>query len=90
MNSAESATIIITGSRKFCQRGSNCDNAFLFVFIVDDKNKQKSVVTVGPHLTKGAKEKYYQGAEEFSFRDFGILMHYFKGSREHRRSQGTS
>ena len=40
----------------------------------------------------GAKEKYFQGAEEFSFRDFffffwgggGGLMHYFRGSREHR------
>ena len=32
----------------------------------------------------GAKEKYFQGAEEFSFRDLGISMHYFQGSREHR------
>ena len=32
----------------------------------------------------GAKEKYFQGAEEFSFRDFGRSMHYFQGSREHR------
>ena len=30
----------------------------------------------------GAKEKYYQGAEEFSFRDLGRSMHYFQGSRE--------
>ena len=32
----------------------------------------------------GAKVKYFQGAEEFSFRDLGISMHYFLGSREHR------
>ena len=24
-----------------------------------------------------AKEKYFQGAEEFSFRDLGTSMHYF-------------
>ena len=34
--------------------------------------------------TWGAKEKYFQGAEEFSFRDLGRSMHYFQGSREHR------
>ena len=27
--------------------------------------------------TWGAKKKYVQGAEEFSFRDFGRSMHYF-------------
>ena len=32
----------------------------------------------------GAKEKYFQGAEEFSFRDLGRSMHCFQGSREHR------
>ena len=32
----------------------------------------------------GAKEKYFQGAEEFSFWDFGRSVHYFQGSREHR------
>ena len=32
----------------------------------------------------GAKEKYFQGAEEFSFRTLGRSMHYFQGSREHR------
>ena len=32
----------------------------------------------------GAKSKYFQGAEEFSFRDLGRSMHYFQGSREHR------
>ena len=32
----------------------------------------------------GAKEKYFQGAEEFSFRDLGRTMHYFQGSWEHR------
>ena len=32
----------------------------------------------------GAKEKYFQGAEAFSFRDFERSMHYFQGSREHR------
>ena len=32
----------------------------------------------------GAKEKYFQGAEEFSFMDLGRSMHYFQGSREHR------
>ena len=31
----------------------------------------------------GAKEKYFQGAEEFSFRDLGRSMHYFQGSRKH-------
>ena len=29
-------------------------------------------------------EKYFQGAEEFSFRDLGRSMHYFQGSREQR------
>ena len=32
----------------------------------------------------GAKEKYFQGAEEFSFRDLGRSVHCFQGSREHR------
>ena len=32
----------------------------------------------------GAKEKYFQGDEEFSFRDLGRSMQYFQGSREHR------
>ena len=32
----------------------------------------------------GAKEKYFQGAEEFSFRDLGRSMHYFQGSKVHR------
>ena len=32
----------------------------------------------------GAKEKYFQGAEEFSFRDLRRSMHCFQGSREHR------
>ena len=36
----------------------------------------------------GAKEKYFQGAEEFSFRDLGRSTHYFQGSREHRRPWG--
>ena len=31
----------------------------------------------------GAKEKYFPGAEEFSFRDLRS-MHYFQGAREHR------
>ena len=31
-----------------------------------------------------AKEKYFQGAEEFSFRDLGRSMHYFQRSWEHR------
>ena len=30
----------------------------------------------------GAKEKYFQGAEVLSFREFGRSMHYFQGSRE--------
>ena len=34
--------------------------------------------------TWGAKEKYFQGAEEFSFRNLGRSMHYFQESREHR------
>ena len=38
--------------------------------------------------TWGAKEKYFQGAEEFSFRDSGRSMHYFQGSREHRPPWG--
>ena len=38
----------------------------------------------------GAKEKCFQGAEEFSFRDLGRSMHYFQGSREHRTSWGDS
>ena len=32
----------------------------------------------------GAKEKYFQGAEEFSFMDLGKSVHYFQGSMEHR------
>ena len=28
----------------------------------------------------GAKEKYFQGAEEFSFKDLGRSMHYFQGA----------
>ena len=36
----------------------------------------------------GAKEKKFQGAEEFSLRDFGRSMHYFHGSREHRPPGG--
>ena len=31
----------------------------------------------------GAKEKYFQGAAEFAFRDLGRSMLYFQGSREH-------
>ena len=31
----------------------------------------------------GAKEKYFQGAEEFSIRDLWRSMHYYQGSREH-------
>ena len=38
----------------------------------------------------GAKEKYFQRAEEFSFRDLGRSVHYFQGSREHRPPLGTS
>ena len=30
-----------------------------------------------------AKEKYFQGAEEFSFMDLGRSMHYCQGSMEH-------
>ena len=36
----------------------------------------------------GAKEKYFQGAEVLSSRDFGRSMHYFQGSREHRPHWG--
>ena len=36
----------------------------------------------------GAKEKFFLGAEEFSFRDLGRSMHYFQGSREHRPPPG--
>ena len=32
----------------------------------------------------GAKEKYFQGAEEFDFRNLGRSKYYFQGSREHR------
>ena len=32
----------------------------------------------------GAKEKYFQGAEEFSFRDLVRSIHYLQRSREHR------
>ena len=38
----------------------------------------------------GVKEKYFQGAKEFSFRDLGRSMHYFQGSREHRLPLGGS
>ena len=31
----------------------------------------------------GAKDKYFQGAEVFSFRDLGRSMHCFQGSMEH-------
>ena len=37
-----------------------------------------------------AKEKYFRGAEEFSFVDFGRSMHYFQGSREHRPTWGLT
>ena len=37
-----------------------------------------------------AKEKYFQGAEEFSFRDLGRSMYYFQGSREHTDPLGAS
>ena len=30
------------------------------------------------------QDKYFQGANEIVFRDFGRSMHYFKGAREHR------
>ena len=36
----------------------------------------------------GAKENYFQGAEEFSFRDLGRSMNYFQGSREQRPPGG--
>ena len=32
----------------------------------------------------GAKENFFQGAEEFSFRDLGRSMNYFQGSRKQR------
>ena len=35
-----------------------------------------------------SKGKYFQGAEEFSFRDLGRSMHYFQGWREHRLPLG--
>ena len=35
-----------------------------------------------------AKEEYFQGDEEFSFRDLGRSMHYFQRSREHRPQEG--
>ena len=38
----------------------------------------------------GAKEKYFHGAEEFSFRDLGRSMQYFQGSGEHRHPLGAS
>ena len=38
----------------------------------------------------GAKEKYFQDAEEFSFRDLGRSMHYFQGSRGHKPPCGAS
>ena len=38
----------------------------------------------------GAGENYFQGAEEFSFRDLGRSMHYFQGSREHRPQRRAS
>ena len=36
----------------------------------------------------GAKEKYFQGAEEFLSGIRGRSMHYFQRSREHRPPQG--
>ena len=36
----------------------------------------------------GAKEKYVQGAEEFSSRDLGRSMHCLRESREHRLPWG--
>ena len=39
-------------------------------------------------ILRGAKEKYFQRAEEFSFRDLGRSVHYFQGSREHRPPWG--
>ena len=37
-----------------------------------------------------AKEKYFQEAEEFSFRDLERSMHYFQGSRELRPPGGLN
>ena len=37
----------------------------------------------------GAKERYFQGAEEFSVMDLERSMHYFQGSREHRPPWGS-
>ena len=37
-----------------------------------------------------AKEEYFQGDEEFSFRDLGKSMHYFQRSREHRPPGGRA
>ena len=36
----------------------------------------------------GAKEKWLQEAEDFSFGDLGRSLHYFQGSREHRIPPG--
>ena len=36
----------------------------------------------------GEKEKYFQGAEEFSFRDLVRSMHHLHGSTEHRPPLG--
>ena len=38
--------------------------------------------------TWGAKERSFQGAEEFSFRDLGRSMHYFQGTRENSPPMG--
>ena len=35
-----------------------------------------------------AKDKYFYGAEVFSFSDLRRSMHYFQGSREHRPPGG--
>ena len=38
------------GSRKFCQRGSNFDNVFCFIFLVDEGREDPSTTISGPSL----------------------------------------
>ena len=43
----KSMPINMRGSRKFCQRASNSDNVFFFVFLVDEGSKDQNYTKTG-------------------------------------------
>ena len=63
-----SLVFLMRGSRKFCQRGSNFDNVFLFVlFLVNEGWEGRNTTTSAGH---------HQPASEttFKWRFAGVLM----------------